>query len=146
MNPLVKVLNSGMNNSSKKMGIVGAFLAWLFVSSIPEEQKAILGLILIGSYIAVQGMSDWVGIWFNPKGLTIDNVVKRLSKKMTAATGYLGFILQSELSDELKMKFGLAIVLLWLVVQGIHDGIKAVRLAKLHPNHEGGIVPVIEQN
>ncbi len=133
MNPLVNILNKGMDNGSKKMGIVTVFLTWLWSSSIEPEIKAILGLVLIGSFIVIQGMNDWVRIWYNPRGLTVGNVVKRISKKMSAASGYLVFVLNSDLTDELKMKFGLAIVILWLVVQGLHDGIKAARLYKVNP-------------
>lgn len=120
-------ITKGMDKGSKKMGLVGVYILWLFASNVPEIQKATLGLLLIGAFILVQGVYDWVDIWRNPKGLKLAGLIGRLSKKMAAAGGYLGFIFQSNLSEDLKMKFGLAIVLLWLTVQGVYDGIKALR-------------------
>ena len=120
-------ITKGMDKGSKKMGLVGVYIGLLFASSVPEEQKAAIGLLVIGGYIVVQGMADWIDAWRNPKGVTIKGIANRLSKKLTGAIGYLVFIYQADLSDDVKMKSGLVIVLIFLVAQGVRDGIKALK-------------------
>lgn len=51
------------------------------------------------------------------------NPIDRVSKKLVAAGGFLTWLLNAPLPDEVKAKYGGGITLVYLIVQGVIDAV-----------------------
>ena len=126
-NKVSEVAQGYMNKMSKKMGAAGVFLGWLFfVCTAPDLQRVILGAIVAGLFIV---FTLWKQInEFKYRGRIVDagkTIMGRMSSAMTMAGGFLGGLFASTISMELKMWGGFAVVIIFIIMQGILDTRKA---------------------
>ncbi len=130
--------HKGMSAMSKKMGAAGIFLVWLFYQcTAPDKERVIVGAIVTILFIVVTLWREYIQAKYDPKAESLKkSLMGRMSAALTMASGFLGGLLTSNISMEYKMWGGFAVVVVFLLAQGIHETMKAKVLI------EGGIVPV----
>ncbi len=125
-NPVSGAAQTAMDKLSKKMGVTGALLGYIFyVSTAPELLRIKLSVILVLLYIFAQKIDDCIAIWKNPKRIALKTLMGRMSKTLTVTTGFLAGLFASSFSPDLKLWAGFSVVCAFLVMQGIYDSILA---------------------
>lgn len=125
-NPVSGAAQTAMDKLSKKMGVTGALLGYIFfISTAPELLRIKLSVILVLLYIFAQKIDDCIAIWRNPKSISARSFMGRMSKTLTVTTGFLGGLFAANFSPDLKLWAGFAVVCAFLVMQAIYDGILA---------------------
>jgi len=118
---------TAMNGLSKKMGVAGIFLGWLFfICTAPDLQRVVLGSIVTVLFIIVTLWRQTVDMKANPKSVDLTKTLMgRMSAAMAMAGGFLTGLFASNISMELKMWGGFSVVVSFLIMQGIYDTVKA---------------------
>lgn len=117
---------TAMDKLSKKMGVTGALLGYIFyISTAPELLRIKLSVIIVLLYIFAQKIDDCIAIWRNPKRISARSFMGRMSKTLTVTSGFLAGLFVSNFSPDLKLWAGFAVVCAFLVMQAIYDGILA---------------------
>lgn len=118
---------TAMNALSKKMGVAGIFLGWLFfVCTAPDKDRVVLGAVVTVLFVIVTLWREIIAIKSNPESVSVaKTVMGRMSSTLTMAGGFLGGLFTSNISMDLKMWGGFAVVVAFLIMQGIYDTVKA---------------------
>ncbi len=116
---------SSMDFLSKKMGLTGIFIGYVFyMSSGPEKLRVILAASALVLYLISQKIGDIVDILNNPKSFDTAGFMDRMSKTLGMTGGFLTALFTANFSPELQLWAGFTVTVTYLVTQGAYDGVK----------------------
>ncbi len=125
-NPVSGAAKSGMDFLSKKMGLTGIFVGYLFyMSPGPEKLRVIMAAAAMVLYLIAQKADDCIAAYKYPRKFDAQGFLDRMSKTLTMAGGFLTALFAADFSPELKLWAGFGVTVAYLVLQGVYDGIKA---------------------
>lgn len=121
------VVQKSMDFLSKKMGLTGIFIGYVFyMSQGPEKLRVIMAASALILYLVSQKTGDIYDLIYNPK-FDVHGFMDRMSKTLTMTGGFLTALFSANFSPELQLWAGFAVTITYLILQGVHEGIKAYK-------------------
>lgn len=135
------VVQKSMDFLSKKMGLTGIFIGYVFyMSPGPEKLRVILAATALILYLISQKTGDIIDLIRNPKNFDALGFMDRMSKTLSMTGGFLTALFTSNFSPEIQLWAGFAVTVTYLVSQGTYEGVKKYKGlgAKLIPSTGAG--------
>lgn len=118
-------VQKSMDFLSKKMGLTGIFIGYVFyMSPGPENLRVILAATALILYLISQKTGDIIDLIYNPNFFDVQGFMKRMSKTLSMTGGFLTALFTANFSPELQLWAGFAVTVTYLVSQGIYEGVK----------------------
>ncbi len=126
---------SSMDFLSKKMGLTGIFIGYVFyMSDGPEMLRVKMATIALAMYLISQKTGDIIELIYHPKNFDVQGFMDRMSKTLTMTGGFLTALFTANFSPELQLTSGFIVTITYLVSQGIYEGVKKYRGLGANPN------------
>lgn len=118
-------VQKSMDFLSTKMGLAGAFIAYVFYASpAPEILRLQLATITLILYLLSQKTGDIIELIYHPQNFDTPSFMKRMSKTLSMTGGFLAALFQADFSPEPKLWAGFIVTVTYLVLRGIQGGVK----------------------